>query len=173
MPLVPARTGCRLEPSFRGTKAPRATCWSSGGANQRSVTHHSHANGGSRLRSRPEQRLTALLSEDQPRRVLVDVFDRLVELGERAAAVNGEGLEFLEAGIGKTGEPDRNLVGALVEIFRELAHRLRRLGDLAAFVAAAGKVFEAGHHLVEALRVLRQRRGHRLDVAKRAAQRRL
>ena len=33
-------TGCRLEPSFRGTKAPSATCWSSGGANQRSVTHH-------------------------------------------------------------------------------------------------------------------------------------
>jgi hypothetical protein len=35
--------------------------------------------------------------EYQPGRVLIDVFDRLVQLGKGTAAIDGEGLEFLEA----------------------------------------------------------------------------
>ena len=38
------------------------------------------------------------------------------------------------------------------------------LGDLTAAGAAAGEVFEPGHDLIEPLRILRQRRGHGLDV---------
>lgn len=87
------------------------------GADERSVSRHSVV-GDIERRNTPElaigRRLGAgpfgdepsptgpvpvLLPEDQPRRVLVDILDRLVELGERAAAVDGEGLEFLEAGI--------------------------------------------------------------------------
>jgi hypothetical protein len=30
--------------------------------------------------------------------MLIDVFDRLVQLGKRTAAIDGEGLELLEAG---------------------------------------------------------------------------
>ena len=47
---------------------------------------------------------TALVSaasapEYQPGRVLIDVFDRLVQLGKGTAAIDGEGRELLEAGI--------------------------------------------------------------------------
>jgi hypothetical protein len=37
--------------------------------------------------------------EYQPRRMLFDVFDRLIQLGKRTAAIDGEGRELLEAGI--------------------------------------------------------------------------
>ena len=35
------------------------------------------------------------MPEDQPRRMLVDVLDRLLQLGKRAAAVDGKSLELL------------------------------------------------------------------------------
>jgi hypothetical protein len=80
---------------------------------------------------------TASPPEYQSRRVLIDVFDRLVQLGKGTAPIDGEGLELLEAGIGKAREPGRDLVRALVEIFRELANCVGGLGDLTAAVAAS------------------------------------
>jgi hypothetical protein len=109
--------------------------------------------------------------EYQSRRVLIDVFDRLVQPGKGTAPIDGEGLELLEAGIGKAREPGRDLVRALVEIFRELANCVGGPGDLTAAVAASGEVFESSHDLIETLRILRQRRGHGLDVVQRAAER--
>ena len=58
-----------------------------------------------------------------------------------------------------------------VEIFRKLANRVGGLGDLTTAVAAAGEVFKSGHDFIEPLRILRQRRGHGLDVVQRVAQR--
>jgi hypothetical protein len=42
---------------------------------------------------------TASAPEYQARRMLIDVFDRFVQLGKGTAAIDGEGLELLEAGI--------------------------------------------------------------------------
>ena len=97
---------------------------------------------GLRWRSRPSllsciwERRSALYAavnaasapEYQPGRVLIDVFDRLVQLGKRTAAIDGEGRELLEAGIRKAREPGGDLVRTPVEIFRKLANRVRRLG---------------------------------------------
>ena len=52
----PPGRGMRLRISFRGTKAPSATCWQMGGRIQRSVIHHLHAK--RRVTPRPT-RLTA------------------------------------------------------------------------------------------------------------------
>jgi hypothetical protein len=37
------------------------------------------------------------MPKNQPRRMLIDVFDRFVQLGQGVAAVDGEGLELLRA----------------------------------------------------------------------------
>ena len=73
--------------------------------------------------------------------MLIDVFDRLVQLGKGTAAIDGEGRELLEAGIRKAREPGGDLVRAPVEIFRKLANRVGGLGDLTTAVAAAGEIF--------------------------------
>lgn len=105
------------------------------------------------------------MPEDQPTRVLVDVFDRLVQLGQGAAAVGGEGLEFLEARVGELRKSGRDIVGVLVEVISKTPDRIGGAADLAVAVAATGQVLQALHHLVEARRVVGQRRGHGLDIA--------
>src|SRR5580700_1639866 len=90
--------------------------------------------------------------ENELRGVIVDILDRLVQLDERAAAFDREGFVFLQARIGEAHQPGRDLVGALVEIVGELADRGGRFADVALFVAAAGKGFEAGHDRLEPLR---------------------
>ena len=62
--------------------------------------------------------------------MLIDVFDRLIQLGKRAAAIDGEGRELLEAGVRKAREPGGDLVRTPVDIFRKLANRVGGLGDL-------------------------------------------
>jgi hypothetical protein len=70
--------------------------------------------------------------------VVVDILDRLVQLDERAAALDREGFIFLQARIGEVHKPGRDFVGALVEIVGELADRGSRFAEVALFVAAAG-----------------------------------
>ena len=52
-----------------------------------------------------------LTTENQLGGVVVDALDRFLQFAERAAAVDGKGFVLLEARIGETHQPGRNLVG--------------------------------------------------------------
>ena len=70
--------------------------------------------------------------------MVVDILDRLVQFEERAEAFDGERFVFLQAGIGEPHQPDRDFVGAPVEIVGKLADRGGRFAEIAFFVAASG-----------------------------------
>ena len=95
---------------------------------QKEVSGRKAQQDGEHLRQYLSKAFALSAPEYQPRRMLIDVFDRLFQLGKGTAAIDGEGLELLEAGIGKAREPGGDLVRAPVEIFRKLADRVGRLG---------------------------------------------
>jgi len=147
MPLVPASAGCGVwiapfaERKHQGPLVGHRV----GRISEASPTIRTR-NGGSRLRSKPEQRLTALLSEDQPRRVLVDVFDRLVELGERATAVGG-GDRDRAARRGSCGVSARPAPVAVVTgANRGIGRAITDAGGRYRFVTIAPGAYPWGNH---------------------------
>jgi len=70
--------------------------------------------------------------------MVVDILDRLVQFDQSLAPLDCERLVFLQAGIGEPHQPDRDFVGALVEIVGKLADRGGRFAEIAFFVAASG-----------------------------------
>jgi hypothetical protein len=74
--------------------------------------------------------------ENELRRVIVDILDRLVQLDQRFAPLDRKRFVFLQTRIGEAHKPGRNLVGSLVEIVGELADRGGRFADVALFIAA-------------------------------------
>jgi hypothetical protein len=88
----------------------------------------------------------------------------------------GELVDVLGDAIGALVEVDDQLVeidgGFLVEAVGEILDRARRLVEIAALaISTAGQVLDAGEDSVDALRILRQRRGESLDVLDRALER--
>src|SRR6266851_5545910 len=82
--------------------------------------------------------------ENDPLGIAVEVADRAAELGDRAPRIDRQCLVLAQSIAREAGQADRDLRGALVEIFREGANRPGGLQQLVLDLAA-GEILQTRH----------------------------